>query len=102
MLAIKLAALSVAELGLTLGHSFLGECVGIKLGSFKLGLFVGTLLGPEDAGNQVCSFVGGEVMGLTVGNLLVEECVGIKLGLFIGSWAWKMSVIKSAALSVTE
>jgi hypothetical protein len=44
---------------LTVGHSFLG---------FKLGSFVGTLLGLEDVGDRVGSFVGGGVMGLTVGH----------------------------------
>ncbi len=48
-------------MGLTVGHSFLEECVDIKLGSF-----VGTLLGLEDVGNRAGSFVGGGVMGLTV------------------------------------
>ena len=49
-------------MGLALGLSLLGECVGVKLD-----LFVGALLGLEDVGNQVGSFVGGGVMGLAVG-----------------------------------
>jgi hypothetical protein len=64
-------------MGLTVGLSLVGECVGVKLG-----LFVGALLGLEDVGNPVGSFVGGGVMGLAVGGLLVGECVDIKLGLF--------------------
>ncbi len=57
-------------MGLTVGHLFVGECVDIKLS-----LFVGALLGLEDVGNQVGSFVGGGVMGLTVGNLLIKEFI---------------------------
>ena len=38
-------------MGLTVGLSLVGECVGVKLG-----LFVGALLGLEDVGNRVGSF----------------------------------------------
>ena len=51
---------------MNVGDSLIGRCVGIKLGSF-----VGTLLGLEDVGNRVGSFVCSGVMGLTVINLLV-------------------------------
>ncbi len=72
-------------MGLTVGHLFLGECLGIKPSSFKLGLFklglcVGTLLGLEDVGDRVGSFDGGRVMGLTASHSFLEESVGIKLG----------------------
>ena len=49
-------------MGLTVGLSLVGECVGVKLG-----LFLGALLGLEDVGNRVSSFVGGRVMGLALG-----------------------------------
>ena len=67
-------------MGLTVGHFFVRECVDIKLDSF-----VGTLLGPEDVGDRVGSFVGGGAMGLTVGHSFLEECVDIKLGSFVGT-----------------
>ena len=50
--------------------------------------FVGVLVGLEDVGNQVGSFVGGRVMGLTVRDLLVGEYIGIKLGAFVRGIGW--------------
>ena len=46
---------------------------------------IGALLGLEDVGDRVGSFVGDFVTGLSVGDSLVGEYVGIKLGSFVGA-----------------
>ncbi len=59
-------------MGLTAADLLVVEFVGIKLS-----LFLGVLLGLEDVGDQVRSFVRGGVTGLTVGDSLVGEYVAI-------------------------
>jgi hypothetical protein len=69
-------------MGLTVEGLLVGKYIGIKLRSF-VGMLL--LLGVEDVGNQVDSFVDSRVMGLTVGSSLDGEYVGIQLGLFVGT-----------------
>ena len=58
--------------GLTVTDSLVVEYVGIELSSF-----LGALLGLENVGAQVESFVRGGVTGLTVGDSLVGEHIAI-------------------------